>query len=195
MAANRRESVVVRLRLALTIAGILAAAGAEAQSALYTGMLTPHLGTSAGGDVRGGAVTPGASIAVVDSNGIGAELDLGHSRGVDGDRFSESAITSFMVNAVGLWPRPAIRPFVVAGVGLLRVRAALADRGLETSQTDWGMSAGAGAVYMVNEMVGVRGDVRYFRYFQRHPDLPLLDNGFFDYWRTSVGVTLAWGIR
>jgi opacity protein-like surface antigen len=183
------------LRLALTIAGILVAVGAEAQPALYTGMLTPHIGASAGGDVRERAVTPGASMAVVDPIGIGAEVDLGHSRRVDADRFSESAVTSLMVNAVGMWMKTPVRPFVVAGAGLLRVRAAVTDGGLVTSRTDWGFNAGAGALYMVNELVGVRGDVRYFRYLQRHPDLPLLDNGFFDYWRTSVGVTLSWSIR
>jgi hypothetical protein len=48
---------------------------------------------------------------------------------------------------------------------------------------------------MFDDATGVRGDVRYFRYLQRHDDLPLRDNGFFDYWRTSIGVTFAWPIR
>jgi opacity protein-like surface antigen len=183
------------LRLALIVASTLTSAVAHAQPALYTGMLTAHVGASSGGDIRNRGVTPGASLAVIDSNGIGAELDLGHSRRVDADRFAESAITSLMVNAMGMWTRPIVRPFVVAGAGLLRVRAETPASGLVISRTDWAFNAGAGALYTVNEFVGVRGDVRYFRYFQRHPDLPLLDNGFFDYWRTSVGVTLSWSIR
>jgi opacity protein-like surface antigen len=179
--------------VAWTIAAVLVAARVEAQ-ALYTGILTPHIGVAAGGDVRGGAITPGLSMAVIDLNGFGAEVDLAHSRGVDGDRFSESAITSLMVNFFGMWVRSPVRPFVVAGAGLLRVRAATTGV-VFTSRTDLAFNLGAGAAYALNEIVGVRGDVRYFRYFQRHPDLPLLDNGFFDFWRTSAGVTLSWSIQ
>jgi opacity protein-like surface antigen len=195
VAANGREVVVVRLRLALTIAGVLAASTASAQQPLYTGMITPYLGASAGGDVEGRKLTPGASMTVLDTSGIGAELDVAHTRQIDESRFSESAITSVMVNVVGMWRVSNVRPFVVSGLGLLRVRAALPDAGLVTSRTDWAFDAGAGVLYLFDDLIGVRGDVRYFRYLQRHDDLPLRDNGFFDYWRTSIGVTFAWPIR
>ena len=186
---------MVRLTLAWTIAAVLVSARVEAQPALYYGMLTPHIGTSAGGDISERGVTPGVSLAVVDSGGLGAEIDLGHSRRVDADRFSESAVTSLMVNFVGMWTSLPVRPFVVAGAGLLRVRTETPDDSVLTSRTDLGFNAGACALYVFNDIVGIRGDVRYFRYFQRHDDLPLTDNGFFDYWRTSVGVTLSWPIR
>ena len=88
-----------------------------------------------------------------------------------------------------------MRPFVVAGAGLLRVRTSLAFGEPVTSRTDWGFNGGGGVQWMITDAVGVRGDVRYFRYFQRHDDLPLLDNGFFDYWRTSVGLTFSWPIK
>jgi opacity protein-like surface antigen len=177
VAANGREIVVVRLRLALTMVGVLTASAAAAQQPLYTGIITPYLGAAAGGDVEGRGVTPGASMAVLDNNGLGAELDVGHTR------------------EIGMWRISAVRPFVVAGAGLLRVRAELPVMGLVTSRTDWAFDAGAGVQYMFDDAIGVRGDVRYFRYLQRHDDLPLRDNGFFDYWRTSIGVTFAWPIR
>jgi hypothetical protein len=186
---------VVRVRFALTVAGVLVASLAQAQPALYTGMITPYLGGAGGGDVDGRAVTPGVSMTVLDSSGIGAEVDLSHTREIDDSRFSSSAVTSFTVNVVGMWQAWTLRPFVVSGVGLLRVRAEIAEQGLVTSRTDWAFDAGGGALYMFNDIVGVRGDVRYFRYLQRFGDLPLRDNGFFDYWRTTVGVTLAWPIR
>lgn len=195
MAANGREIVVVRLRLALTMVGVLTASAAGAQQPLYTGIITPYLGAAAGGDVEGRGVTPGASMAVLDNNGLGAELDVGHTREIDETLFSESAITSVMVNVIGMWRISAVRPFVVAGAGLLRVRAELPVVGLVTSRTDWAFDAGAGVQYMFDDAIGVRGDVRYFRYLQRHDDLPLRDSGFFDYWRTSIGVTFAWPIR
>ena len=162
---------------------------------MYTGLITAHIGASAGGDVEGRAVTPGASMSVIDGSGVGAELDIGHSREIDETRFSSSAITSFTVNVIGTWQASVVRPFVVGGVGLLRVRAELPAVGLAVNRTDWAFDAGGGVLYMLNDIFGVRGEVRYFRFVQRHDDLPLRDNGFFDYWRTSIGATFAWPIR
>jgi hypothetical protein len=42
---------------------------------------------------------------------------------------------------------------------------------------------------------GIRGDVRYFRLFDRPEGLVLRDTGFFDYWRISIGATFSWPIR
>jgi opacity protein-like surface antigen len=186
---------VVRSRAGLTVVGVLWAAVAGAQSPIYTGLLTGHIGGSAGGDARSTAVTPGASVAVIDASGLGAEVDLGHAREFDDERFSESGITTLMVNVVGMLPHARWRPFVVAGVGLMRVRASLAEGQTVASKTDWGMNAGGGLHYSLSETVGIRGDVRYFRYVQRHDELPLTDSGFFDVWRTSVGLTLQWTQR
>ena len=178
------------------VLGVMAAgARATAQTPLYTGQLTGHVSSANGGDVRERALTLGASLGVLDSNGFGAEVDLGHTRRFDDERFLESGITSFMVNVIGMYPSARLRPFVVGGAGLLRVRTSLALSEPVTSRTDWGLNGGGGVQWMFNDAVGVRGDVRYFRYFQRQDDLPLLDNGFFDYWRTSIGLTLAWPIK
>lgn len=176
------------------LVGVLWTATADAQPALYTGLLSGHVGVAAGGDVRGSSATFGAGMAVIGDTGIGAEVDLGHTRGFDGGRFDSSAITSLMINAIGMRPQSNIRPFVSAGVGLLRARTSFESGPPSTSRTDWGFNAGAGVLYMFHDAFGVRGDVRYFRYFQRHDDLPLLNGGFFDFWRTSVGVTFQWPI-
>lgn len=174
---------------------LMAASSASAQPALYTGLLTGHVGSADGGDVREGGLTLGASIGVHDSNGLGAEVDLGHTRRFDDLRFVESGITSVMVNFLGIYPNARLRPFVIAGGGLIRVRTSIAQGQPVTNRTDFGMNGGGGVLYMFSDAVGIRGDVRYFRFFQRHDDLPLLDNGFFDYWRTSIGVTFAWPIK
>lgn len=186
---------MVRLRLALTIVGVLFAASAAAQPGLYTGMLTAHIGAAAGGGVGGTSVTPGASMSVTDGNGVGTELDIGNTRDIDDAQFLSSGVTSFTVNALGMWPKSWVRPFVVAGVGLLRVRAELADTNLDDNRTDWAFDVGGGVLFMLNDIFGVRGDVRYFRYMQRQIDLPVGQDGAFDYWRTSIGFTYAWPIR
>jgi hypothetical protein len=172
----------------------LYASVASAQITAVTGILTGHIGAARGGDITAGGLTPGASIAIVETTGIGAELDFAHTRTFS-DVFDDSAITSFMVNALGLWPHPTLRPFLEGGIGLVRVRAALDNGQAVVSRTDWGINAGGGVLFMFNDAVGVRGDLRYFRLLQRHDDIPLNDPGFFDFWRASVGVSWTWPVR
>jgi hypothetical protein len=160
-----------------------------------TGLLTAHVGSATGGDVRGSGVTAGVSMAVIERSGLGAEIDLAHIRSFDGERFTESGVTSFVLNVIGVWNDTALQPFVLAGVGLIRVRAVSANDVASASRTDLGFDAGAGAMYFLSDAVAIRGDLRYFRYFARHAELPLRDNGFFDFWRVSVGATFAWPIR
>jgi opacity protein-like surface antigen len=179
---------VGRLRIVVAVLGLLWATTSDAQP-LYTGMLTGHIGVAAGG------ITPGASLSVIEASGLGAELDLAYTPEFDDDLFDESGITSLMLNVIGVFRAGDIQPFVESGVGLLRLRTSFTDGDVVRSRTDWAFNAGGGVAYMFNEAVGVRGDVRYFRYFERHGDLPLLDNGFFDFWRTSVGITYHWPLR
>jgi hypothetical protein len=162
-----------------------------------TGFATVFGGISFAGDVEDPGWTPGASVAIVESNGFGAEVDFSHSFRFDNDRFTESGITSLMLNFTGIWNDPAalIRPYFVVGAGLIRVRACVADCRLDAHRSDFGFDAGAGVFVLVDEIVGVRGDVRYFRYADRHSDFPLTDDSFFDFWRVTGGVTFSWPVR
>ncbi|MGQ0735230.1 MAG: outer membrane protein [Acidobacteriota bacterium] len=186
---------MARWRVAMAVAGVLWAASVEAQPSEVTGLISGHLGVASGGDVRDKGLTLGALLAVVESNGWGAELDLSHARRFDDSRFAESGLTTLMLNVGWLEQREKVRPYAGVGAGLLRVRTSIADGVPVTSRTDWGFNAGGGVLIPVNDAVAVRGEVRYFRYFQRHADLPRLDNGFFDFWRTAVGITYSWPIR
>ena len=175
---------------------LLAARSAAAQpGGAVDGVISGHIGVTSGGDAGSAGVTLAGSMAVIESSGWGAEIDLGHSRGFAGDPFEDSEITTVMINAFGIWPRTRVRPFGTGGVGLIRVHAAPIGGGPSLSRTDWGFNGGAGVMYALNDAVGIRGDLRYFRYFQRHDDLPQSDDGYFDFWRTSVGVTWSWPIR
>lgn len=170
-------------------------AAASAQPAPFTGTLTGHIGAASGGAVRDAAGAAGASLAVLDTHGLGPELDFGHAGGFDSARFADSGVTSLMLGVMVMYPHPDIRPFVTLGAGVLRVRADdVADR-QAISRTDAAFAAGAGVLYMLSEVLGVRGDVRYFRFFDRHLDVPVGNGGVFDYWRTSLGVTYSWPIR
>jgi opacity protein-like surface antigen len=171
------------------------AVSASAQPVLYTGLVTGHLGVASGGNVQESSMTFGGSVGVVDNGGLGAEIDLGYTGEYDDARLAESNITSFMVNFLGAYPHPRVRPFVVAGVGALRIGTAFTEGEPDTSHSDWAYNAGGGLLYMLNDVVGIRGDVRYFRFFERHDDIPFVNNGYFDYWRTSIGLTWTWPMK
>jgi opacity protein-like surface antigen len=87
------------------------------------------------------------------------------------------------------------RPFVIVGAGVMRVSGTSIEGLPSISRTEGGWTAGGGVLYLFNEALGIRGDVRYFRHFSRHDDVPLADDGALNFWRTSVGVTLSWPIR
>jgi hypothetical protein len=190
---------VVRRGLIVTFVCLLVPGAAFAQRTTtnFTGFATVLIGGTHGGDAADTGWTPGASVAVIEANGWGAEIDLGHAREFDSSRFEESGITTLMFNATGVWSNPTalVRPYLVVGAGLIRVRACPVECVDGTNRTDAGFDAGAGAFVIFNEIIGARFDMRYFRYLQRHDDLPLTDNGFFDFWRTSIGITFQWPVR
>ena len=184
---------MVRLRVLVVALGVLGAVDAEAQSEI-TGMLSVHLGLVSGGDTEAG-VSPGVSMAIIENNGLGAELDLTHTVSFVDDAYDESGITSLMLNLVAFWPEMRVRPFVTLGGGVLRVRATPQSDAAEISRTDWGLNAGAGVLVRLDEAVAIRGDLKYVRYVTRQDELTFVEEGIFDYWRVSIGATWNWPIK
>jgi hypothetical protein len=185
---------VVRSRLILAVLGVLCASVVEAQQSSFIGLASLNLGATTGGDVNERTLSPSGALAVVESSGLGAELDLGHTMNFAGDQFAESGLTTVMLNVIGLWPHPIVRPFVSAGAGLLRGRVSLFEGQPIFSRSEAGGNVGGGLLLVFDDVVGVRGEVRYFRYFERQTDVPIA-NGFGGFWRTSVGVVFSWPIR
>jgi opacity protein-like surface antigen len=187
---------VVRLRTFVIALMVLVARSAEAQpGAARTGLLSGSIGAASGDDTANAGLTLAGAMAVMENSGWGAELDLGFSRGFAGDLFDDSEILTFMVNAVGMRPVGTVRPYGTGGVGLLRVHAEPESGADDLSRNDWGFNVGGGAIFVLNEAFGIRADLRYFRYFQRHDDLAQTGTGSFGFWRTSGGITWSWPIR
>jgi hypothetical protein len=178
----------------LAVAGVLCASVVEAQQSSFIGVASVNFGATTGGDVEERALSPSGSLAVIESSGLGVELDIGHTLNFAGDRFAESGLTGVMLNVIGLWPHPVVRPFASAGVGVLRGRVSLFEGQPIFSRSEAGANVGGGLVLIFDDAVGVRGDVRYFRYLERQTDVPIAD-GFGGFWRTSVGVVFSWPIR
>jgi opacity protein-like surface antigen len=161
----------------------------------FTGLVTAYIGAAQKGDVGAAAATGGASLAVLDLNGMGAEVDVAYTGAFDRAFFASASVTSVALNFVAAYPEGALRPFVNAGVGLLRLRTGAVEGQPIEARTSAAWNAGAGAFLHLTEWVAVRGDLRYFRLLWRPDGLVLRNDGYFDYWRTSVGATFTWPIR
>jgi opacity protein-like surface antigen len=196
MVENRRETAVAVSRVAAFVLLLLmSSSAAEAQQRSFFGLLNGQIGAAAGGDVRDVTFNPAISTAVVDDSGLGVELELGHMGDFDTELFEDSTVTSLMLNLLVLYPHETFRPFVTAGVGLMRLRAEIVDEQGTLGSTEAGFSAGGGLLYMFNEAYGVRGDIRYLRHFERQDDVPLGGNGILGFWRTSIGFTFTWPLQ
>jgi len=200
----------------LVTASIFAvASGAAPRTASADWTLTPFLGWNFGGsaDVNGSGGSTfsnkfekkldyGASLTGMGAGATGFELDLGYSPNFfetstssSGFRFTnKSNVTTLMANLVVGGHTGSVRPYVVAGVGLLRTNIQDFDQFFTvTTKNDFGMDIGGGVMGFFSKSVGLRGDVRYFRGFRGTSDssnptgLALSD---FKFWRGSLGLSL-----
>ena len=176
------------------IAALVASGVGEARAQSMGGFksyLTGHLGAIAGGDVDKARATVGASVSVHEENGWGAEIDLGHSAdAVSGRQVLD--VTSYMVNAVWIKPDGQVRPYGLLGAGVLQVNGCDSPCNRDARTFNFGVNAGAGAMYLLNEYAALRGDVRYLSSSADHPELGRPGN--FGYWRVSFGATFMWAI-
>jgi opacity protein-like surface antigen len=173
------------------LVAVVIPASANAQT-----FLTPYGGATFGADAPTSKPAFGASLTFL-GKVAGFEVDFGYTP----DFFNEDAddvvlvgdsnVTSLMGNLVLAVGNGRVRPYGVIGLGLLRSRVDGGDLFDEVTTNDFGFNVGFGAMGMVTDRVGFRGDVRYLRSLQD----PEVDDDFdvevgnFDFWRATGGVT------
>jgi opacity protein-like surface antigen len=143
----------------------------------------------------------GASLMATGAGPFGFEVDFGYSPNffettTTGSGFeftSKSNVTTLMGNLVVGSNKGGVRPYAVAGVGLLRTKLQDIDETFDlNSKNDFGLNIGGGVMGFFSNNVGLRGDVRYFRGFRGTSDsdnatgIALSD---FKFWRGSLGVS------
>jgi opacity protein-like surface antigen len=186
----------------LIVLGVGIAAPAAAQW-----VATPYAGINVGGDVEAGKGGLGGSFGYFGDR-VGFEFDFQRfqhffkdadvSNNVPDSRIDfDTDAWSFMGNVVAplhLKHALKLRPYAAGGLGAIRARFDSADNRFDAKQTNLGFNLGGGAMYALNQRIGLRSDLRYFR--------GLVDDnsaqgsgGFFkrDYgfWRFSIGVTFG----
>lgn len=183
-----------RMLMSIVIAWGLLAVGAgraDAQSGVYFGHLTGQIGVAVGSDLPNPAIAPGVSVSVQESSGWGGELDVGYAH-APGSSGPDLDLTTYMVNLNWMAPAGKVRPYGVGGAGVIQVHGCFSACAAIATVYDFGVNVGGGALYPVNDMLAVRGDLRYFWASgdQASPTRPQ-NYGF---WRASIGVTFTWAI-
>jgi Outer membrane protein beta-barrel domain len=193
--------------LILTAAAALVLSPVQARA---EGYISPWVATNAGTGFNGsnlgnsfnnGRVGVGTQVGAMGKGIIGAELDLGWSPSFFGttNDFGNNSVIDVMGNLivgvpVGGTRGAGIRPYLTAGLGLLRTQI---DGGtiatVSSSNNDLGWNAGGGVMGYFSDHFGLRGDVRYMRNIQNNSTSVTdinFDPGNFHFWRASIGVVL-----
>lgn len=184
--------MINRIRLSIVLALVAVAAGsAEAQTGSYTGFVTGQLGLTTAGDMPATVFTPSLSMAVQDDSGWGAEIDFGYANGAPSTS-RELDLATYMVNALWQARSGLVRPYALAGAGAIQVHGCFTFCTRLDTVYDLGVNVGGGALYAVNDIVGFRGDLRYF--LAPGDKTGTTRPGNYGFWRASVGVTFMWAL-
>ena len=210
--------MAVRKLLLVSILAVLALAAAP-RRASADWYLTPFVGGNVGGNANFGGnnsfddeverrVDVGASLGWMGKGIAGFEVDYGWSpnffqntTGSGNFAFGDSNVTTLMGNVVlgipiGGQRGGGVRPYVTGGAGLLRSNISGSTFFNDLHTSDFGMNVGGGVHGYLNDHVGLRGDLRYFRLLQDNSpaanDLDLALSSF-NFWRASIGVTFRFG--
>ena len=182
-------------KLLLTAGIVCALAGALPSRADAQAFITPFAGVTFKGDAPAKQLTYGGGLTFM-GKVAGFDLDLGYTP----DFFNQSEdvvvvgdnnVTTLMASLVVGPGAGPVRPYGVAGVGLLRSSIGATDFFDSVSTNDFGVNAGVGVLGKIAPRVWLRGEVRYFRSLQdpSNDDDVDVTLGKFDFWRGTIGIS------
>jgi hypothetical protein len=185
----------------------------SARTAAAERQIRPFIGTTFAGtttivDPEHGVDSPNVTIggsAVFLGELFGAEVDVADVPGMfeSGDRnlVRNSRVTTFTGNIIVAAPHRlteyALRPYVVAGGGLMRVRTVTAQNVFDVAATFPAFDAGVGAVGFVTNKVGVCWEVRRFQDLGSNKESGGLSFGesteqHLSFWRATMSVVIRY---
>jgi len=157
------------LLFSLSVALVLCATTrAQAQS-----FISPMLGANFGGVSGCPAITDctnqqrNLSLSVGRFGSIvGAEIEVAYTPDFFGDAPELSSNVLTLMGNVMLAPKAGpVRPYVLAGAGMMKTRFELRTSSLALNDTALGYAVGGGIVVFLGDHFGLRGDVRYYHSF------------------------------
>jgi len=194
------------MRRALKVLVIVAAAAIASAPGVSRadGYFVPWAAANAGNGLDftdNGRASVGVIAGGMGAGIVGGEVGFGYSPSFFGTKgeFGNNSVIDLMGNVIvgipiGGTHDAGIRPFVTAGMGLLRTQI---DGGtlatVSSSNNMWGWNSGVGVMGYFNDHVGLRGDVRYLRGFENQvTGVTAIDvnPGQLHFWRASIGLVL-----
>ena len=169
-----------------------------ATSAHAEGFITPFIGYNFGGDSGNcpainncttRRTNYGVSIGEMGSL-FGIEEDLSFAKHFFGEApNTDNSVFSAMTNLlVGIGVGP-VRPYALAGVGLIRPH--VSSPGFSADNNSFGWDLGGGVTVSVAPHVGIRGDIRHLHAFQNVALSFVTAQQRLDFFRASLGVALT----
>jgi len=194
--------VVKALIVATAIASVSAPALARAD-----GYVSPWVSANAGSNwstFDNGRAGFGVNAGGMGGGIVGGELGFGWSPSFFGRQtdFGNNSVLDLMGNAIvgvpiGGTHGAGVRPFVTAGVGLIRTQidgGTLTGTNVSSHNNMFGWDAGVGVMGYFSDHFGLRGDFKYLRGFQdTNTGITVIDlngPGQFHFWRAAIGVVL-----
>lgn len=170
----------------------------SATTARAEGFVSPFIGFNFSGDAGCPEITGcedknlnlGVGVGAM-GNIFGVELEFGYADNFFGEIEGQSSNVLTLMGNVMLAPKfGPVRPYVLAGLGLIKSHGELTIAGLqETDNNDFGWDVGGGLMGFFSDHVGIRGDIRYFHSFQVLSLLGLpLEGEKLDFGRASAAV-------
>jgi opacity protein-like surface antigen len=191
-------SVVRRMLIVVVIASALVGIAPTARA---EGFISPLIGFNFGGDAVCPAINGcqdkrlnfGAGFGVV--GGIfGFEEEVAYAKDFFGTAPNLSSSVLTVMSSVMLAPKIGlVRPYVLAGVGLIKTHVEFTSTSLlTTDNNNFGWDIGGGLVVGVAPHVGIRGDIRYFHAFQDLGALGFsLGNTKLDFGRAAAAINFS----
>lgn len=145
-------------------------------------------------------VTLGASTALLTDQFLGVEADLAHTPQFFGPGIqrtvSRSGVTTLTGSVILAVPkaitRESLRPYVVAGVGLMHARVSTQAGLLDTRSNLLGLDIGAGAIGFVSPRAGARFELRHFKNLTDDSAAVTIGGTRLSFWRFATGLVLKY---
>ena len=175
-------------------------------------LLVPFFGVKFGGHTNivdpasplepAGATKPtfGVSAALLGEGLLGVEADYEHTahffeRGT-GRLISQSNVTTLTGNVIFAVPvqitQESLRPYVVAGVGLLHAHIQTQANVFNTNSNLLGLDVGGGVIGLVSPRAGARFELRHFKNLSKDDNAVTFGSTRLSYWRLTAGLVLRY---
>jgi hypothetical protein len=196
---------------------LISVAWLQAASASADWLFTPFIGYKFGGTSRPSPtfvdleasegrrkVTLGGSVALLSDGILGIEADYSFIPGYFQGDMSEisvvsSGVTTLTGNVIVAVPlsvtQYSLRPYVIGGVGLIRVRSDVVDPPgplFGVSENLFGLNVGGGAIGGLTTRTSLRFELRHFINLGGEQNVVGFGRARLSFWRATVGVAFRY---